>query len=176
VVARADITIERAPADLPDSRYLRERPPRYVLRARTTVARPLAEVFTFFSAAENLARITPPEMGFVIFTPRPIDMRVGTRIDYRIRVLGVPLRWRTLIDVWEPGARFVDAQERGPYASWWHEHRFREDNGGTVMDDTVLYAPPFGPLGRVSQHLIVARQLRHIFAYRAETIVRLFGR
>lgn len=176
MVAHDGVVIERAPRALPESRYLRERPPRYALRASTSVARPLSEIFAFFSAAENLARITPPEMGFEILTPRPIPMREGTRIDYRVRVLGVPLRWRTVIDVWEPGQRFVDAQERGPYASWWHEHSFREEGGRTLMEDTVLYAPPFGPIGRVSQHLFVARQLRHIFSYRAETIARLFGR
>jgi ligand-binding SRPBCC domain-containing protein len=169
------VTLSRAPDALPDSAYLRARPPRYALRTRTVIQRPLAEVFTFFSAAENLARITPPEMGFQILTTGPIAMRQGATIDYRIRVLVVPLRWRTVIDVWEPGRRFVDAQVRGPYACWWHEHAFDEEEGRTIMDDLVLYAPPLGPLGRLAQHVIVARQLRHIFSYRARTITRLYG-
>jgi len=139
------------------------------------VARPLDDVFAFFADATNLARITPPEMGFEITTPLPIAMRVGAIIDYRIRVAGVPLGWRTRIDAWEPGVRFVDSQLRGPYRCWWHEHRFERDGDETVMFDTVHYAPPLGPLGRVANRVFIARQLRGIFTHRAAVIDRLFA-
>lgn len=168
------IVIERAPSH-PSSAYLRDHPPRYRLSTQTRIGKPLEEVFAFFSDAQNLAKITPPDMGFTIVTPTPIEMREGTLIDYRIRVMGLPLRWRTLIEVWDPpsagNARFVDAQLRGPYSCWWHEHRFAEEpstNGSsTLMTDTVYYAPPLGILGRVAQRLMVAPQLRRIFEHRA---------
>ena len=168
------VSIGPAPRVLPDSAYLRQRPPRYTLSARNVLDRPLEQVVEFFAAAENLASITPPEMGFTILTPTPIDMGVGTLIDYRVRVSGIPLRWQTRIEVWEPGERFVDSQLRGPYACWWHEHRFEPDANSTVMFDTVHYAPPLGPLGVVAQHLLIARQLRHIFAYRGRVIAHRF--
>jgi ligand-binding SRPBCC domain-containing protein len=125
------VTLGPAPAELPSSAYLRARPPRYTLTARTVIDRPLDEVFEFFCAAANLGAITPPDMAFRIVTPQPIAMAEGTVIDYRIRATGVPMSWRTVIDVWEPPAggraRFVDSQVRGPYACWWHEHRFEAD-------------------------------------------------
>jgi ligand-binding SRPBCC domain-containing protein len=168
------ITIEPA-SDVPRETYLLERPPRWVLRASTRVAAPLERVFEFFSLAENLQRLTPDDLSFTILTPPPIEMRVGTRIDYRIRLGPWPLAWRTRIEAWEPGVRFVDAQLAGPYASWWHEHRFAADGGATRMEDTVYYAPPFGPLGSLAHALFVRRKLRRIFEFRERAIGDLFA-
>lgn len=127
-------------------------------------------VFEFFSRAENLAAITPPSLGFEILTPLPVDMRAGALIDYRIRLHGLPMRWRTRITEWNPPFGFVDVQERGPYALWEHTHRFRSDGPhATVMDDEVRYELPFGALGSLALPL-VRRQLRGIFGYRRSTV------
>ena len=109
--------------DVRASAYLTQRRPRYALTARTLVSAPIADVFEFFSRPENLGVITPANMGFLI-TSISGPMDEGTEIAYRLRVGGVPLKWKTRIVVWEPGQRFVDAQIAGPYACWWHEHRF----------------------------------------------------
>ncbi len=171
-----DLAIRRlAKSDLPATPYLAAHPARYVLVARTIIERPLAEVMAFFSNAENLSRLTPPELEFAIQTPRPIAMAAGTVIDYQIRLSRIPLRWRTVIEQWEPGVMFVDAQHRGPYACWWHEHRFRSDGARTIMEDRVYYAPPLGILGWIANRLFVAGQLRGIFAYRGHAIRMRFG-
>src|SRR5215217_8720939 len=98
---------------------------------------PLTTVFEFFSAAHNLEKITPREMGFRLITPKPIQMGKGTIIDYRLHVMGIPLRWRSLISRWEPPYAFVDEQLRGPYASWVHTHSFEETPLGTRIRDEV---------------------------------------
>lgn len=157
------------------SSYLRRRRPQYELRARTVVPAPVAEVFDFFSRAQNLGLITPARMGFLI-TSVSGPMDEGALIKYRIRIAGIPLTWKTRIEAWEPGQRFVDAQLSGPYACWWHEHRFSPDGAAsTVMQDRVLYAPPLGPLGRIANRLFIADALRGIFDVRAEAIELRFG-
>jgi ligand-binding SRPBCC domain-containing protein len=131
-------------------------------------ALPPDEVFPFFADAHNLEAITPPWLGFRVVTPRPIDMRAGALIEYRLRLHGVPLRWRTRIAVWDPPRRFVDVQIAGPYRLWHHTHDFEPDgSGGTIMRDTVRYGLPLGPLGALAHRLLVRRDLDAIFGFRA---------
>lgn len=146
----------------------------YVFAASATVDRPLQEVFDFFSNAENLERITPPELNFHIITPTPIEIRQGTIIEYRLSLHGLPMTWRSEISTWEPPYRFTDTQLSGPYKQWIHTHTFSETDAGTLMEDEVRYRLPFEPLGDVAQFLI-ERQLKHIFDHRQRTVIELLG-
>jgi len=133
---------------------------------------PPAGLFPFFGNAANLNAITPPWLNFRILTPPPIAMREGTLIDYRLRVHGLPLRWRTRISAWQPPHRFVDEQLRGPYRLWIHEHTFEPRNRGTLARDLVRYAVPFDWL---THRWFVRRDIEKIFAVRQEALRRRFG-
>ena len=145
----------------------------YLLEREQWIARPLPVVFDFFSRAENLGRITPAWLGFRIRTPTPVHMKVDTRLDYTIRLVGVPMSWRTRITAWEPETRFVDVQERGPYALWEHHHQFVALGEGVRVIDRIRYALPFGPIGRVAHALAVRASLSAIFDYRYERVRNL---
>jgi ligand-binding SRPBCC domain-containing protein len=151
-------------------------PRTYTLEREQLIQRPLGEVFDFFSKAENLEALTPRFLSFRILTPLPIEMRAGARIVYALSLFGLPLRWRTLISVWEPGVRFVDEQESGPYALWHHTHEFEAVPGGTIVRDRVDYALPFGPLGEIAHTLFVRRTLGRIFDFRHAAVERVLGR
>ena len=127
------------------------------------------DLFPFFADAGNLERITPPALRFEITSQLPIEMAQGALIQYRMRLHGVPFRWKTQISTWEPDVRFVDEQLRGPYRTWVHLHEFEERDGGTYMLDEVRYSLPLTPLGDIV-HPLVRRELDTIFDYRRDTI------
>ena len=150
----------------------------HLLERTLWLKRPLPELFAFFSDAHNLEDLTPPWMHFRVLTPTPIDMRLGLRIDYQLRVRGLPLRWQSEITMWKPPgseaehvARFVDEQRRGPYRLWIHEHRFETRDGGTLVSDRVRYSVPGG---RIVNALFVSPDLRRIFDYRTQRLLELF--
>ena len=169
IVGGASVTISRA-----RSRPKGAEVARYQLQTRTVVDAPLADTFAFFSKAANLGLITPAAMKFSIHGEIP-PMATGAAINYRVRVGPLPVRWRTRIASWEPGRRFVDLQEAGPYRLWWHEHSFHADGERTVMEDRVFYTPPLGILGRLVNRLFIAATLRKIFRYRGDVIRLRFG-
>lgn len=148
----------------------RERPKRglHHLRREIELPRPLEQVFAFFADAFQLETLTPPWLNFQVITPPPIVMRPGLRIDYRLRLRGLPLRWTSEISVWDPPHRFVDVQVRGPYRWWYHEHRFVPTGAGTRVIDEVEYAVAGGPLVHA---LLVRRDVKRIFDFR-ERILR----
>lgn len=136
---------------------------------------PRAEVFAFFSDPANLEALTPPWLRFEVLTPRPLPRGEGARFDYRIRVRGLALRWRTLIETYEPGEVFVDTQLSGPYALWHHTHRFEDlPGGGTRMTDTVRYRVGYGFLGRLVTALWVRGDVARIFAFRKQALAARF--
>ena len=140
-------------------------PRTFSLQDELTLPLPREEVFAFFADATNLEAITPPWLNFRILTPTPIEMRTGALIDYRLRLHGIPLSWRTHISVWEPARRFVDEPLRGPSSRWRHEHLFQDVGGGTRVIDRVEYAH-LG--GRWLDQLFVRPDLERIFAYRKQ--------
>jgi ligand-binding SRPBCC domain-containing protein len=154
---------------------MRLRNPEHVLRTRMHVEMPVEAVFAFFAAAENLERITPPELNFRIVTPTPVQIREGALIDYRLSLFGVPFGWRTEITTWRPPYEFVDTQLKGPYAQWVHRHSFRADGGGTVIDDEVRWRLPVPVAGEVAYPL-VKLHLRRIFRHREQQIRALLAR
>lgn len=134
------------------------------------------EVFPFFSEARNLELLTPDWLHFEVLTPGAVSMEEGARIDYRLRLRGFPLRWRSEITSWEPPVRFVDRQVKGPYRLWEHEHRFEPHGSGCRVLDRVRYAVPGGPgLERLVQRWLVGPDVERIFACRRRRIRERFG-
>jgi ligand-binding SRPBCC domain-containing protein len=137
----------------------------HVLEARIWLARPRPEVFAFFADPRNLLRLTPPRLRLRLRTD-DATLAAGAVLDFRMRWLGVPLRWRSYVREYDPPYRFVDVQVRGPWARWEHRHLFLEEAGGTWVEDRVTYRLPLGPLGRLAHRALVERQLRALWAYR----------
>lgn len=147
----------------------------HTIEREQRLARPPDEVFGFFADARNLERITPTFLRFRLVGDVPDELGAGTLIRYRLRLHGIPIRWLTRIEQWEPGRRFADLQLRGPYRYWHHTHEFEPDAGGTVMRDTVRYAMRAGALGELAQRRMVESDLKRIFDHRHDRVAELFG-
>jgi hypothetical protein len=145
-----------------------------VLERTQIVPIPLAETFRFFSDPRNLERLTPSFLNFKFLSTPPEVVQPGTIIDYQIKLYGVPVHWRTRIEIVEAPNRFVDVQEKGPYKFWRHTHTFRDaGDGRTEVNDRVEYALPFGPLGELAHALFVARSLQQIFDFRSRELIAI---
>lgn len=142
------------------------------LTCRLWLPQPRDEVFPFFADAAQLETLTPPWLHFQILTPMPIEMHAGRRIDYRLRLRGLPLRWQSEITAWDPPRAFVDEQRRGPYRLWRHRHLFTESDGGADVIDEVDYAVPGGAC---IDRLLVRGDLRRIFTYRHHKLRERFA-
>jgi len=150
-------------------------PGAHLFETEQVVATGIEETFAFFSNAANLDAITPPSLGFTILTPLPIVMREGALIEYRLRLVGMPIHWLTRIDAWDPGRSFTDTQLRGPYALWVHHHSFAAHSGGTLIRDQVEYALHVPYLTAPVHAVFVRPTIEKIFAYRREVITRVLG-
>ncbi|MXZ35229.1 MAG: SRPBCC family protein [Acidobacteria bacterium] len=143
----------------------------FELHSAVLIRRTPEEIFPFFADARNLDLLTPPWLHFQIVDPAPVAIQAGTEIDYRLRLRGIPLRWRSRITAWDPPALFVDEQVRGPYRRWIHQHRFRPVAAGTLVEDQVSYAV-WG--GRLVDRWLIAPDLSRIFRYRRERLLERF--
>jgi ligand-binding SRPBCC domain-containing protein len=144
----------------------------FQLKSSIVIPQTPSQVFPFFSDARNLDVLTPNWLHFSILTPGPIVIEEGTEIDYRLRLRGIPLRWRSRITAWDPPNLFVDEQATGPYRQWVHEHRFSQVEGGTRIEDRVRYAV-WG--GWLANRLFIARDLSRIFEFRRRRLAEHFG-
>jgi hypothetical protein len=146
----------------------------FVLETRVWIARPRPDVFAFVADPANLGRVMGPALDMTVIRA-PLTMEAGAVVDYVVRWLGVPLRWRAFVREYDPPYRFVDVQVRGPWARWEHRHLFLEEDGGTRMEDRVTYRPPLGPLGNLAHTLLLRRQLARAWRARRAGIARYLG-
>jgi ligand-binding SRPBCC domain-containing protein len=150
----------------------------YLFKFEQNLPIPLAETWDFFTSPLNLAKLTPPQMRFKVTSPYDANTKVyeGMIITYKITpLLGIKMNWMTEITHVKDQEYFVDEQRFGPYALWHHEHHFKEIKGGVQMTDILNYAIPYGIIGRLSHKLLVGKEIKKIFDYRAKAINEMFG-
>jgi ligand-binding SRPBCC domain-containing protein len=141
------------------------------LKSEQFLPQGLDTVFAFFADAYQLETLTPPWLHFAVLTPAPIPMKQGTLIDYRLKLHGIPMKWQSRIEIWEPPLRFIDFQTRGPYRRWHHEHQFEATEGGTICSDIVDYAVPGGSL---VERWFVRPDILKIVSFRWNRLAELF--
>lgn len=148
----------------------------FTLEKKQIIKRPLEEVFSFFERPENLEKITPPDLGFIIKTKPPLVMKKNAIFDYTIKLSVIKFPWKTLITKYEPPYLFEDVQKFGPYKKWEHTHSFKKiDENTTEINDTVVYDlyPKF--LSKILNSLYIRKKVEKIFNYRYEILNKIFN-
>ncbi len=137
---------------------------------------PVGELFAFHTEPSNLLRITPPNVRVEVLRHDP----PGEDAIVELRVRPIPFlpfissRWRMRFDIFDAPRRLADVQVSGPFRHWRQIREFIPiDDEHSLLHDTVLYELPFGPLGRLVNSLVVARQIRHMFEHRQSATKRL---
>ncbi len=138
------------------------------------INKPLPTVFDFFADENNLERITPPHLRFKIIDKDTQKIEQGTMINYKLKIHGIPVKWKSLISVYDHGNTFTDIQLIGPYAKWIHKHSFKHYKAGTLMLDEVVYIIPMGLLGRILAGYFIRKDISKIFNYRSLIIKKFF--
>lgn len=144
----------------------------FVFATEHVIEKPQEEVFSFFSNAHNLTEISPPWLNFQVLNPPPITMGVGTKIDYQMKLHGIPMRVQCEITTWHPPYAFVDIQRKGPYRGWVHTHTFFETDIGTIVGDEVEYAVPGGDL---VNRMFIRPDIEKIFEFRTQKLQEILN-
>ena len=131
----------------------------------------------FFSAANNLSKITPKDMNFIVRTKMESDeIYEGMIIDYYVSPLfGIKMDWQTEITHVDHHRSFTDFQKKGPYKLWNHFHEFIPNDKGVLIKDTVDYELPMGFLGEIAHKLFVKNKVEQIFSYRFNILEKMFN-
>lgn len=133
------------------------------------------KLFEFFQDPLNLEAITPKFLNFKVISVSTSQITQHTKIEYQLKLHGVPLKWLTDIREWNPPHSFVDHQEKGPYTLWHHVHRLYEVPGGTRCEDWVRYALPLGKPGSLVASAKVRSDVTRIFNHRRQVLAAKFG-
>jgi len=148
----------------------------YHIRKKTLVNTDIKTVWRFISNPENLNKITPNEMDFLIISPVPDEMFNGLLIEYQIKIPFFGKRkWLTEIKHIVPMESFVDEQRIGPYQFWYHYHELQKVSNGVLIIDHITYSVPFGIIGKFLHKLLIRPLLSKIFAYRAVMFQKLLS-
>ena len=137
------------------------------------VSKTKEEVFSFFSEPKNLGKLTPKDFHFKILNISTETTEKGTRLDYKMKINGIPLKWQTLITRWDPPESFSDKQEKGPFKKWNHLHFFKDSAGGTLIFDQLDVELPLGFLGYTLAGWKVFKDIDKIFDYRRKIIHKI---
>lgn len=142
----------------------RERVPRIVLA--TNIAASIQRCFDLSLSVDAHAASMSRSGERIVGGVSSGAMALGDAVTWRARHFGIPFTMTSRITEFIAPSRFVDEQVSGPFAHWWHEHVFEERNDATLMTDTVEFASPLGPLGRLVDTVVLTRYMTRLLAQR----------
>jgi len=133
---------------------------------KSELSHPASAVFAWHARPGALERLIPPWSKARVVA-RHGGIESGARIDLRIPVGPMSVRWVAEHRNYVEGQEFTDVQVDGPFSLWEHTHRMNPTGASTcTLEDTIRYRLPVGALGNAIGGSFVRAQLEQTFAYR----------
>ena len=130
------------------------------------ISAPVEEVFAFHEQPGAIDALIPAWERVEIIE-RSQGIQVGTRTVMRMFAGPFSRLWVAEHTEYIPNRLFADVQRKGPFAYWYHKHRFEPtERNTTIMIDDIEYALPLGWLGELIGGRLIRARLQRMFDYR----------
>lgn len=137
---------------------------------QSEIKAPVETVFAWHEEPGAVDKLTPPWEKVEVLE-RPANLKPGTRVKFRVFTGPISQVWLAEHREYDPPYEFADTQLSGPFAFWYHRHRFEPTaSGTTLMTDDIEYALPFGWLGDMLGGGFVRSKLKKMFDYRHKVV------
>jgi uncharacterized protein (TIGR01777 family) len=137
-----------------------------VFEKESTLACSAEELFDWHAREGAFERLIPPWKTVQVVSGNS-GIETGAEIVTRLKQFGVYQKWIARIEASESGRGFRDAQVEGPFASWIHQHSFKEQGSDACrLIDSIKYELPAGRVGRFFGGDYVKTELERVFRYR----------
>lgn len=100
-------------------------------------------------------------------------INLNETVTWHGRHFGFYQTHKSLISAMDAPNYFIDEMVEGRFKSFKHQHTFTEENGITIMKDTIEYETPFGLFGKLFDKLILKNYLTSFIQERNEFIKNL---
>jgi ligand-binding SRPBCC domain-containing protein len=135
-----------------------------------------------FTLRDSIVIQAPVERCFLLSTSievvaltlgmRPVEGKLGGSIVAGDQLLwrgwkfGLPQMHETLITGFDAPRFFQDTMGRGRFATFQHDHRFTEVDGGTLLEDELRFSMPLGWAGEMVGRVVMVPHIRGLLKRR----------
>jgi ligand-binding SRPBCC domain-containing protein len=131
-------------------------------------------VFAWHEQPNAVEKLMPP-WEKVEMVERGDSLRIGTRVIFKVFKGPLWRKWVAEHVEYNPPQLFADIQREGPFAYWYHRHRFEPTaRGTTMMIDDIEYELPLGWLGELFGGGFARAKLEKMFDYRHQVVLDNF--
>ena len=95
---------------------------------------------------------------------------LGESVTWRAKHFGIYQKLTSKVTDFDMPNYFVDEMVKGAFASFRHEHHFREMEKGTLMIDVFQYRSPLGFIGQIADKLFLENYMKKFLSERNQVI------
>lgn len=134
----------------------------------TRIKCPVQKLWEFHSNAEALKILAPPDTEIQVVSTNNA-VREGAVHIIKAKQFGLWITWKVQIKNVNPPYGFTDTALRCPMKSWTHTHEFIDDEGDSILRDTITYEPPGGLIRKMVNTMMIEDRIDALFKYRHQT-------